>query len=165
MYRNEVARLDQVDDELEFFLAAVAADVNGRAGAVFIDDVSLAAEEVIDHAVDGLLVAGNDSAGEDYCVTFLDLGVLVIVDGGAREGGHGLALGAADQYADFFRREILHLAGIDDEAFGNFDVSEVFGDLGGVVHRAADDSFFSSVLVREIYGEADAVDRTTEAGD
>ena len=27
---NEVARLDQVDDELEFFLAGVSADVDGR---------------------------------------------------------------------------------------------------------------------------------------
>ena len=165
VHRNEVARLHQVDDELEFFLAAVSADVDGRAGAVFIDDVGLAAEEVIDHPVDRLLVARNDAAGEDYRVALLNLRVLVIVDGGARQRRHGLALGAADQHADFFRREIFHLAGIDDEAFGDFDVAEIFGDLGGVVHGASDESDFASVLMREFYGEVDAVDRTGEAGD
>ena len=78
---------------------------------------------------------------------------------------HGLALGAADEHADFFRREILHLAGIDDEAVGNFDVAEIFGDLGGVVHGAADEGDFASVLVGEFDGEIDAVDRRREAGD
>ena len=97
--------------------------------------------------------------GEDDGVAFFDFGVLVVVDGGARERGHGLALGAADQHADFFRREILHLAGIDDEAFGNFDVAEVFGDLGGVVHGAADEGDFAAVLVREFDRQIDAVDR------
>ena len=91
--------------------------------------------------------------------------MLVIVDGGARERRHGLALGAADEHADFFRREVFHLAGIDDEAVGNFDVAEVFGDLGGVVHGAADEGDLASVLVGEFHGEVDAVDGTREAGD
>ena len=82
---NEIARLDQVDDELEFFLAGVSADVNWRRGSVFVDDVGFAAEEVVDHPVDGFFVAGNDAAGEDDGVSLFDLGVLVVVDGGARE--------------------------------------------------------------------------------
>ena len=82
---NEVARLDQVDDQLEFFLAGVSADVDGRRGAVFVDDVGLAAEEVVDHPVDGFLVAGDDAAGEDDGVALFDFGVLVVVDGGARQ--------------------------------------------------------------------------------
>ena len=127
---DEVARLDQIDDELEFFLAGVSADVDRRRSAVFIDDVSLAAEQVIDHAVDGFLVAGDDAAGEDDSIPLFNFGVLVIVDGGAGERRHRLALGAADQHADLFRREILHLARIDHQAFGDFDVPQVFGNLG-----------------------------------
>ena len=91
--------------------------------------------------------------------------VLVIVDGGARQRGHGFALRAADQHADFFRREVLHLAGIDHQAFGNFDVAEVFGNLGGVVHGAADEGDFASMLVGDLHGELDAVNGGREAGD
>ena len=134
---SEIAGLNQVDDELEFVLAGVAADVDGRRGSVFVDNVGFATEEVVDHPVNGFFVAGDDAAGEDDGVTFFYFGVLVIVDGGAGERGHGLALGAADEHANLFRGEILHLAGIDDEALGNFDVAEIFGDLGGVVHRTA----------------------------
>ena len=78
--------------------------------------------------------------------------MLVIVDSGARKGGHGLALRAADQDANFFRREVLHLAGIDHEAVGDFDVAEIFGDLGGIVHGAADEGDLAAVRVREFDG-------------
>ena len=110
---NEISRLDQIDDELEFFLAGVSADVNWRGGAVFVDDVGFAAEQVVDHPVDRFLVTGNDSRRKHDRVALFDFCVLVVVHGGARERGHRLALGSADQDANFFRREILHLTGID----------------------------------------------------
>ena len=68
---------------------------------------------MVDHPVDRFFVAGDDAAREDDGVSLFDLGVLVIVDSGAGERGHRLALSAADEHANFFRREILHLAGID----------------------------------------------------
>src|SRR5205085_8431164 len=89
--RNEVARLDQIDDELELFLAGMAADVNGRAGAIFIDDVGAAPVKMIDHAIDAFFVAGNDARGEHDGIAIFDAGVLVIVDGGAGERRHGFA--------------------------------------------------------------------------
>ena len=58
---NEVARLDQVDDQLQLFLAGVSADVHRRLRAIVVDDVRIAPEEVIDHAIDGFLIAGNDA--------------------------------------------------------------------------------------------------------
>jgi len=102
-------------------------------------------------------VAGDDAAREDDGVALFDFGVLVIVDGGAGERGHRLALGAADEHANFFGREIFHLAGIDDEAVWHFNVAEVFGDLGGVVHGAAEESDLASMLVGELHREIDAV--------
>src|ERR1700686_5551337 len=135
----------------------MAADVDGRGTSVFVNDVSFAAEEVINHPVNSFLVAGDDGRGEGGGGSLFDLGVLVIVDGGAGERGHRFALRAADEDADFFRREILHFAGIDDEAFGNFDVAEIFGDLGGVVHGAAEEGDLASVLVSEFDREIDAV--------
>src|SRR5579864_7014927 len=131
--------------------------MNRRRGPIFVDDIGLAAEEVIDHAVDGLLVAGNDAAGENDGVALFDFGVLVVIDRGTGERGHGLSLGTADQNANFFGRKILHLARIDEQAFGHFDITEVFGDLGGVVHGATDEGDFASVLVGKFDGKLDAV--------
>src|SRR5262249_48628251 len=54
--RNEIARFDQIDDELELFLTGVAGNVDRRAGAVFVDHVGFAAEEVVDHPVNRLFV-------------------------------------------------------------------------------------------------------------
>ena len=55
--------------------------------------------------------------------------------------------------------------GLMTQAVGNFDVAEVFGDFGGVVHGAAEEGDFASVLVGEFDGEINAVDRRREAGD
>ena len=89
----------QVDHQAQLFLRAVAADVDEALGAVVVDDLGVAALEVVDHAVDGLLVAGDDARAEHDGVAGVDLGELVVVDGGAGERGHGLALGAGDQDA------------------------------------------------------------------
>ena len=61
--------------------------------------------------------------------------------------------------------KVFHLARIDDEAVGNFDVSKIFGDLRGVVHGAAEEGDFASVLVGELDSEINAVDRRREARD
>ena len=61
-----------------------------------VDDVGVAALEVIDDAVDGFLVAGDDARAHQDGVAGVDLGELVVVDGGPGERGHGLALGAGD---------------------------------------------------------------------
>jgi len=58
---NEVFRLHQIDNKLKFLLASVSAYVDGRRRSVFVDYVRLAAEQMVNHAVDRLLVAGNDS--------------------------------------------------------------------------------------------------------
>ncbi len=161
---NEIFRLHQIDDQLQFFLAGVPADVDRRRSPVFIDHVRLAAEQVIDHAVDRLLVAGNDARREHDRVALLDLGVLVVVHGRARQRRHGFALGSADHHAHFFRREILHLAGIDHEPIGNLEVAQIFGDLRRVVHRAADESHFAPVLLSQFHRQADAVNGRRKAG-
>src|ERR1700686_3186617 len=63
--RNEIFRPHQVDDELQFFLAAVTAHVNRRGRALVVDDERSAAEQVVHHAVDGFFVAGNDARRQD----------------------------------------------------------------------------------------------------
>ena len=158
-------RLHQVDDELQFFLAGVSADVHRRLGAVVVDDVRFAAEQVVDHAVDCFFVAGDDARGEDDRVACFDFGVLVVIHRRPRQRRHGLALRAADQHADFFRREVLHLAGMDQHALGNVDIAQVFRDLGGIVHGAADETDLAAVLARHVHRQLDAVNRRRETGD
>ncbi len=58
-------------------------DMDQAVGAVVVDDACVAALEVIDDAVDGLLVAGDNARAEKDGVAGVDLGELVIVDGGA----------------------------------------------------------------------------------
>ena len=111
---DEVLGPHQIDEQAQFFLAAVAADVDEAVGAVVADDVGVAAAEVVDDAEDALLVAGNDARAEHHGVAGVDVGVLVVVDGGAAERAHGLALRAADQDHQLVRRVVAHLAGIDD---------------------------------------------------
>ena len=48
---------------------------------------------------------------------------------------------------------------------GICDVSEVFGDLGGILHRAADETNLAPVLARHVDGQLDAMNRRREAGD
>jgi len=83
-----------------------------RAGsAVVVDNVGIAAAEVVDDAEDAFLVAGDDAGTEDDGVAGGDAGVLVVVDGGAAEGAHGLALGAADEDHDLLGGVVVDLAG------------------------------------------------------
>ena len=49
-------------------------------------------------------------------ITGIDVGMLVVVDCGAAEGAHGLALCAADENHELVRWTIAHLAGVDIEA-------------------------------------------------
>ena len=125
----------------------------------------LAPEQVIDHPVDRLLVARDDAGRKNHRVALLDLGMLVVVHRGPRQRRHRFALGSADQYADFLRREILHLARMDQQSFGNFDVAQVFGNLRRVVHRAADERDLAAMLAGHFHRQLDAMNGRRETGD
>ncbi len=59
--RNEIARLHQIDDQLQFFLAGVPAYVDGRRAAIVINHVGFAAEEMVNHPVNAFFVSGNNA--------------------------------------------------------------------------------------------------------
>src|ERR1017187_8831500 len=143
----------------------MSADVNGWVGAVVVDHECFAAEQVVHHAVDSFFVAGDDARGENDGIALFDFGVLVIIHGRAGQRRHRFALRAADEDADFLRREVFHFAGMDQHALGNLDITQVFGDLGRVVHGAAYETNLAAVVPRHVNGELDAVDRGREAGD
>src|SRR5262252_7472972 len=146
MDRDEVFGPHQVDDELQFFLAGVSAYVDGRIRAVLVNHERFAPEKVIDHAIDRLLVSGDDARREHHRVSLFDPRVLVVVDRGARKGRHWFALRAADQHADLLRSEILHLSGMNQQSFGNLYVSEVFSNLRRTHHGTADEANFTAMF-------------------
>src|SRR5262245_12129118 len=61
---NEVTRLHQGGDQLQFFFTGMAADVHGRLPAVGVIELRAAAIKVIHHASNCALVAGNMARGE-----------------------------------------------------------------------------------------------------
>ena len=120
---------------------------------------------MVDDAEDAFLVAGNDAGAEDNGIAGIDVGVAVVVNGGAAEGGHGFALRSADEDHQLLGREVAHLAGIDDQALGNVDVAEVLRNLSAFHHGAADDGDLAVVLASQIERDADAIDGGREAGE
>ena len=143
----------------------MAGDVNEAVGTVVVDDAGVAALEMVDDAVDGLFVAGDDAGAEQDGVAGFDFGEAVVVDGGSGESGHGLALGSGDEDAELAGRGVLDLVGVDDEAGGGIDVAEVLGDFSGVIDGSADEGDLAAVLVGKVHGDLDAVDGGGEAGE
>ena len=88
---NEIFGLNELQEELLFFLAGVAGNVNGAGGIVVVDQ-GATAEHVVEHAEDGFFVSGNDARGEDDGVVFVDGDEAMIIDGDAGHGRHGLGL-------------------------------------------------------------------------
>src|SRR5882762_1476423 len=53
---------------------------------------------------------------------------------------------------------------MDQHPLGNLDITQIFGDLGGVLHGAAEKTDFAAVLPCHVYGQLDAVNGGREAG-
>ncbi len=58
MNRDEKARPDRVEHQLELFLAGMTGDMH--LGDLFVDNLGAAAVEMVDQFGDGALVAGDD---------------------------------------------------------------------------------------------------------
>ena len=85
--------------------------------------------------------------------------MFVIVYGSTRQRRHRFALRAANEHANFFRSEILHFTGMDEQTFGNLDIAEVFSDLRRTGHGAAYERDLAPVLPGELYCELNAMNR------
>ena len=54
---------------------------------------------------------------------------------------------------------------MDQHALGDLDITQIFSDLGGAVHGAADKTDFAAVVARHVDRQLDAVNGGREAGD
>src|SRR5258708_19301985 len=102
--RNEVARAHEIQEHFLLFLTAMAGNMD-RASIVVVIHERAFAEHVVQHPENGFFIAGNDARGENHGVAFVESEQAVVIDGDARERGHGLGLAAANEDNKFLRRE------------------------------------------------------------
>ena len=130
-----------------------------------VDHVGAAPREVVDHAADRLLVAGNRARREHDRVVGADLDVAVIVDRDARQRRHRLALRAGRQAQHVLRRVGADVGVANLHAGRNPQVAEPLGDLGVPHHAAPDERDLAIELRREIDEDLHPVDARRERRD
>ena len=112
VHGDKVLGLCERVDDLELLLTGVARNVQ-HIRAV-IDDLHALAEELVDDARDGVLVAGDGARRDDDAVAGADLDLLVLGERHAVQGGHLLALRAGGDDDLLFQRHRLDLVDVDD---------------------------------------------------
>ena len=85
---------------------------------------------------DGLLIAGDGRRGDDDPVAGLDLHLAMAGEGHAVQGGHVLALGAGGDDDHLILRQGFDLIDIHHQAFGDFQIAQLRGDLENILHRS-----------------------------
>ena len=161
--RHHVARLGQVEHQLQLLLPAVAGGVDRRVfggdhgGADLVD--------AVDRLVDRALVAGHRRGREDDRVAGVQLDVAVVVVGHPPQRRERLALAAGRDHDDLLVGEVLDLARLDEEPLRRVGDPEVGGDVEVLAHRAADQRDPAVELHGGVDHLLDAVDVGGEGGD
>ena len=78
-------------------------------------------------------------------------------EGHAVQGRHILALGAGGDDDDLILRQGFDLIDIHHQAFGDFQIAQLRGDLEYILHRAAGDGDLTAVFLRRVQNCVDAV--------
>ena len=156
MHGDEVLGLCERVDDLELLLAGVARNVQHIRAVV--DDLDSLAEELVDDARDGVLVAGDGARRNDDAVAGADLDLLVLGERHAVQGGHLLALRAGGDDDLLVKRHRLDLVDVDHGVFRRLHVAEVGRDLCDVFHAAARNGDLAPALRRGVHDLLDAVD-------
>ncbi len=162
VHRQHVAGLDEVVAVHELAGAGVPGDVHLR--VALVHDVGAPADQAVDHAVDGVLVAGDERAGEEDRVALAHLDD-VLAARHAAECRHRLALRARADERDLVVRQLVQRLEVDDEALGDAQVAEVGRDLHVADHRAAHERDLAAVLLGGVEHLLDPVHVAREAGD
>ena len=131
----------------QLLAAGVAAAVYVRVDGL-IDDPGSAAEQIVNGTGDRLLVARHGARAEDDGIVVLDFDEWVIAPRDAAEHAGRFALTAGRQQDDFFGRQAVDLAQLDQAPLGDVHEPQLAGDLQVLLHAAADDRRFAAELVR-----------------
>ena len=160
VHRQDVLRLEDVVAVEQFARGGVARDVHLR--VALVHDVRTELRQPVDHAVDGVLVAGDEARGEDDGVARAGLDLVVEV-GHAAEHRHGLALRPGGHVDDLVVGQVAGLLVVDEHALGDVEVAEVLGDRHVAHHAAPQQRDPAAVRGRGIQHLLHAVDVAREA--
>ena len=134
--RHHVARLDEVQHQLDLLGVAVPGGVHGR--VLRGDHVAADVVEPVDRLVHRALVAGDRRGGEDDGVAAAQLDLRMVAVGHPPQRAEGLALGAGGDDHDALVGEVGDLPRPDEHPLGHLDVTERAADRDVLAHRAPD---------------------------
>ena len=122
-------------------------------------------EDPVDGFVHRALVARHGRRREDHRVAGVQLDVAVVVVRHPPKRGERLTLAAGGDHDHLFVREVLDLAGLDEEPRWRLRDAEARGDVEVLAHRAPDERDAAVELHRGVDHLLDAVDVGGEGGD
>ena len=134
---HHVARLGQVEHQLDLFGIAVARGVHGRVGGRY--HVAADVVEAVDRLVDRALVARHGRRREHDRVPVAQLYLGMVAIGHPSQRAQRLALGSGRDDHDAIVGEVFDLAHTHQLAVGHLDVIERASDADVLAHRAPDE--------------------------
>ena len=158
--RDEVARLDEPEHELQLFSRPVPGDV--AVDERLVVDHRPFLEEVVDGLRDGLLVAGNRRGRHDDRVARLDRDVAVVAVAHAGQAAHRLALRSGRHDDQLFFREALKLVLANHRPVAVVEVAALEGDRRVLLHAPPERDHLPAVRPRGVDHLLDATDVARE---
>ncbi len=161
--RDEETGAHQLQHAGIFVPVAVAGDMDMGQGMV--DHFHPLAEEIVDGAVEQLLVAGDGRGADHHRVAGAQLDLAMFAHAHAHHSAGGFTLAACGDHHDLVAGQILHLVGVEQFILGDIQIAQGAGDLDVVDHRASGHADFAPVFagsVDDLLHAADVAGKGTE---
>ena len=133
-------------------------------GIALMHDARTESHELIDDAIDGVLIARDQGGREDHGVAGLQHDAAVLAVSHARQRRHGLALGSGSHQDALVRRQGGDVLGVDEHAVGDPEIAALGRNAHIAHHRTAHQGHTAPVERRSIEYLLDAVNMTGEGG-
>ena len=164
MQRDEIPRPHQVQNQLQLFHARVPGNVYRRIHRT-INQIRPTLGHVVHHPVNRFLIARNNTRTQHHRVAALHRQALVLIHRHARQSRHRFALRSRNHHAHLSRRRRHNVLRAKQNVVRNRQQPKIVGNLGHVVHAAAQERHLAPELGRKIQNLLQPVNRRTEARD
>ncbi len=162
VHRHHVGRPGRVEDVEQLTGGSVAGGVHLR--HPLVDDLGTPAGQTIDHAVDRVLVAGDQAGREHHCVASLDLDGVVAV-GHPGQSRQRLALRPGRDQTDVAVRQRTDVPQIDHKTGRHPQQPEITSYPHVTNHRPPDKAHRAAMGLRRVENLLDPVHVAGKAGD
>lgn len=162
--RHEIARPCKLLEQTHLLSGGVSGSVEVCQDGIGDDDGAKTGQ-LIDDAVDGSRVSGNDGRGEDDRVAGKDMDVPVVPSCDAGKDRHRLALRSGAEDADLVGGKVLEILGIRQGLIGDFDIAIFPCRLDIGLHGTSEDDDLPLEADRRLDDLLDTGDIGREGGD